>query len=228
MPTAKSTAVFADLFAQCGQGPWVSVDQPWAAPYAAHQARGVTHRARRLRVADAGEVRVVHLVSDRAEILNAFAYPDPDRAAPTLALEFVRFGGRIVVAVIDLPWLAPGGPPPDWVSSWRDLWAQFADLPPADDPPEWFLDCRSGAELFSRPKSPGALASLHLATGLSWECWTAATFAAARMEPAHAAAHAASQQHYRDHHREHSPGRPFLVRTFGEEWTEGFLDLLFG
>jgi len=220
---------FAHLFEALGSHCGAVAEWPWPNAFAGAQARGVSHRARRLRLLDVGEIRAVYLASDRVEIYNAFAYPEPSRHAPSLALEFVRFGGKVVVAVIDLPWLEPCAAPAGWTARWRATWDSHAALPPADDPPAWFAECRSGADLFSRPTDPAAPEALVAAHGQAWQGWLEAVHGAAALAPAAASRHAAAQQHYRNHHRAHSPGLPFLQRTFGPEWTASFLrEHLFG
>lgn len=219
---------FAPLFDAAGTGPWTMQERPWPAAYATAEAKGVVHRARRAQLGQIGDLRAVHLHGARAEIVNVFVFPPPERAAPTFALEFVRFGDRIVVAVIDLPWLIPGGTPAGWQARWRATWSDFPELLPASDAPAWFEDCRSGADLFTRPTGPTAAHALDLAAATAWQGWIEAVTAAEQLPPSGVLAHRTAQQGYRDHHRAHSPGRPFLDRTFGHDWSEAFLrDCLF-
>ncbi len=187
------------------------------AEHAAREASGVRHAARSLALPGRAEIRAVHLAGPRAEVLNLFLFPRV--AAPVFAMEFVAFGKKPVVAVID----AKGHEPAGRALAARVLRAahgRHPDLPRGDDAPAWFEECRSGDDFFVRPADFGQFSLL---TAILHEVWTELLHALPHA-PAASAADDLSVQAYKDHHRTHSPGRPFLHRTFGAEWTETFMD----
>ena len=79
-----------------------------------------------------------------------FLWPSPTRDAPVYAMEFVVFGPKPIVAVIDAVGLA--GPHAAKMSQDALTAAHMRFvLPQADDPPPWYQDCRSGHDFFVRP-----------------------------------------------------------------------------
>lgn len=162
------------------------------------------------------EVRAVHIASARAEIVNLFVFPLV--AAPVFAMEFVVFGPKPIVAVIDLKGHEPHG-----MNHARRILsaahARFPDLPRGDDPPAWFEDCRSGDDFFIRPTERAQFAPL---ATLLQEIWQDFLLTLDRA-PAASRADFDAVHTYQTHHRLHSPGRPFLHRSFGAEWTERFM-----
>lgn len=173
-----------------------------------------------------GEARTVCITSARVAIVNAFLWPDPRLDAPVYAMEIVRFGARGVVGVVDLVAL-DGTTAADAARARLDAArAAYPSLRAAEDPPEWFAACRSGADLFVRPSAEEDLAALADAAARLWD--DALALLAAAAPCADPARHAAAQRAYGDHHRAHSPGRPFLERGWGAAWAERFLGAVFG
>jgi hypothetical protein len=193
-----------------------AIPVPLAPGHAARTALGVHHTAHARLLPSRAEIRAVHLTGPRAEILNLFLFPAV--AAPVFAMEFVAFGKKPVVAVID----AKGHEPAGQALAARVLRAAHArhpGLPRGDDAPAWFEDCRSGDDFFVRPADLGQFGLL---TTVLHEVWSELLSALPLAAPA-TPRDALAVQHYKDHHRAHSPGRPFLHRTFGPEWTEDFM-----
>ncbi len=190
--------------------------------FAARTALGVTLAAHHRLLPGRAEIRAVHLTGPRAEIVNLFLFPT-GLAAPVFAMEFVAFGKKPVVAVID----AKGHEPAGAALAARVLRAAHArhpGLPRGDDAPSWFEECRSGDDFFVRPADLAQFARLTRILDEVWQELLAALPASSAALPADLAA----VQAYKDHHRRHSPGRPFLHRTFGPDWTESFMrDFLF-
>lgn len=179
-----------------------------------------------------GELRAVHIGSPRVEIVNLFLFPWATRAAPVFAMEFVRFGPRPVVAVIDAPTVTPHAPQA------AALTAAFAAIQAArpevhwgGEMPPWYLECRSGWDLFARPESVAELPALVSAHHAAWaayaeQLWGAGEWAA---QGDAATAHGQAVEHYKHHHCANSPGLPFLTKTFGADWTAWFTQqVLFG
>ncbi len=180
--------------------------------------------ARFARLPAGGELRSVHIHGPRIEIINLFHFPAPDHALPIYAMEFVVFGRRPVVGVIDAKALNPH---PHAAALWRDslesAHARFPQLNRADDPPPWYEECRSGLDFFTRPEHFGGLGDLVNCHSHVWSLLSSGERDAPRLSGAEAAAHAIALADYKDHHRVNSPGLPFLNRSFGPEWTDRFL-----
>lgn len=165
------------------------------------------------------DLRTVHIVSPKIEVLTCFLFPAPDRALPVYGMELVMLGRRPVIGVADLVDLDAGG------RVGRDLLADahahFPDLPTSNDMPQWFDDCRSGGEFFMRPDEVTDLDALaavhhHLVAGvLALPTGTQA---------ADPQAHGAAIADYKRHHRIHSPGLPLMHSLFGADWTDRYMD----
>ncbi len=169
------------------------------------------------------EARLALIRSPKIEIITAFLYPAATCSVPLYAMELVRLGPKPVVAVMDC-----AGPPDDpglpaahaLLAAVR---AEAPDLPPAEDPPDWYAEARSGADLFLRPAS---VAGLHRAALLHLSLWSTLLLRLELASPRTAAAASAFATYtrgYKDHHRRHSPGIPLLTKCFGVDWTAGYL-----
>jgi hypothetical protein len=194
------------------------------ASLASNRRGDVSLTARFARLPAGGELRSVHIHGARIEIINLFHFPAPDRATPVYAMEFVVFGRRPVVGVIDAKPLARH---PAAERMWRDALEKAHTLFPclvrADDPPPWYDECRSGLDFFTRPEHFNGLGELLACHAHVWARLAAGDSGASQLDAAETAAHALMIADYKKHHRENSPGLPFLNRTFGAEWTDDFL-----
>lgn len=194
------------------------------AGFASNRHGDVSLTARFARLPAGGELRSVHIHGARIEIINLFHFPAPDRAIPVYAMEFVVFGRRPVVGVIDAKPLARH---PAAENIWRDAMEKahslFPGLVRADDPPAWYEECRSGLDFFTRPEHFNGLGDLLACHAHVWARLAAAESGAVKLDASETAAHARSIADYKIHHRENSPGLPFLNRTFGAAWTDDFL-----
>ncbi|MEM7789852.1 MAG: hypothetical protein AAF546_00490 [Verrucomicrobiota bacterium] len=171
-----------------------------------------------------GDIRCVHISSPRIEIINFFFFPHPAIALPVYAMEFVVFGKKPIVAVIDLKGLAADPQlKENCTQIMRLAHAHFPELTMATDPPGWFSECRSGEDFFSRPQQLHTMLSAKQAHEFVCSCLYDIMPKANLYSGDDAVKHAEAIRFYKDHHRENSPGLPFLNRTFGEEWTEHFL-----
>lgn len=174
---------------------------------------------------DAGgnEARLALIRSPKIEIVTAFLYPAAARIAPLYAMELVRLGPKPIVAVMDC-----AAPPEDpCCASAQALLAAVRSEAPrlvqADDPPDWFVEARSGADLFFRPADVAALQQAGLLHLSLWTTLLLRLDTAPARDASAAAAFAAFTRHYKDHHRAHSPGIPLLSKCFGADWTAGYL-----
>lgn len=166
-----------------------------------------------------GDIRSVHIYSEKIEISNFFFFPYADYALPCYALEFVRFSVRPVVGIIDLIGLNP-----DVDKRYSQLMQTLrvqSPLPQSADIPAWYQDCRSGDDFFIRPQSDADLLHLHKIHHDIWQ----------QLQPMFSQAvhcktttkHAKALQHYKQHHQDNIPGVSLLNKSFGQAWTQQFL-----
>jgi hypothetical protein len=188
---------------------------------AANPVRCVT---RHYAIAGRAELRSVFIESPRVQIINLFAYPRPEYAAPVFASECVQFGAKPIVGVIDLASCPADHDCRRRAAATLDAaHAAFPQLINADDPPAWFGECRSGHDFFVRPAAAGGFEPLFEAHFRLWTEWTAGLVDSTPTSPASTLSRSRWIKSYKEHHRVNSPGLPFLHKTFGEEWTEGLL-----
>lgn len=168
-----------------------------------------------------GELRSVYIHSIKIEIFNLFFFPYDEFRAPIYAMEFVRMGERMVVAVLDVV----GNPSllesQDIAKNIISLHRQCnAHLPQAEDPPQWYQECRSGFDFFVRPERPEQMLELIRLHYVILEDYLDALALITDMVSMDQCIQTSSwQKNYKNHHADNSPGLPFLNRTFGPDWT---------
>lgn len=183
----------------------------------AHAGTGAAMHTRRIALGPRAELRAVHLHGPRAELLNVLVWPAPRTRAPVFALEAVVLGGRPAIVVVDLKGFDPVTRDQS-LSRWRTL-RTMTTLPPiAPDVPVWYADCRSGEDIFVRPATSE---EFHTCLDAALELWRASLplWLQAPTDPVADS----DVLHYKTHHCAHQPGRPFLQRLFGADWTERYL-----
>ena len=169
-------------------------------------------------IADRYTFRSVYISSPKIEIFVSFLFPEPQWHLPVYGAEVVVLSGRPIVGVLDTIDVSTGAPAPELVAAQQ----HFQHLPRSDDMPQWFLDCRSGAEFFMRPGCTTTLEQLLEAHDFMLQSLaTSMGGASPHPEPAE---HKRSVQQYKHHHNEHSPGRPLLKAAFGAAWTESYMN----
>lgn len=202
-----------------------AVERPLDAQYATQLVRDTTLTTRCLELPDRGEARLVSIEGKKVHILNAFLWPRPEVQAPVYAMEFVAFGPKPIVAVIDAVGLAGDAS----VQLARELLAEaHARFPftAGDDLPAWFQSCRSGHEFFVRPQRVEDFAALGEAHLFAW----ARALDALRIAPLiRDSTHEIQLKSYKSHHANSSPGLKWLQVSFGEAWTDTYLHrIVFG
>jgi hypothetical protein len=173
------------------------------------------------------ELRVVMIESPKIQVISCFVYPHASVALPLYAMELVQLGAKPIVAVIDA--VAPAQDPAqsfnhEWLGQARSA---NADLQNADDPPEWFQECRSGLDFFVRPSDQAEMQRMALLHNSLLMRYLRALPAAARRSALAAGEFEAFARHYKDHHAAHSPGLPLMHKSFGPDWTERFMQQCF-
>jgi hypothetical protein len=193
--------------------------------YAHAEAGGLHIRCRFYAVPGRGELRSAYITSPKIEIINCFFFPEP--GSPLYAMELVVLGRQPQVGVMDAFYLLPDAAPE---SKLRDMMQQcrraYADLPQADDAPEWYAACRSGLDFFVRPRSEAELLRLIQAHRQLWQEFTGLLRLPAITPQAEA--HRTALAAYQRHHRDYTPGLKLLQNRFGADWTQGFLGFFFG
>lgn len=173
--------------------------------------------------ADACQIRSVVIRSPRSEIINLFAYPLPHVAKPIFALEFVRFGQRGIVGVIDMyPALEGPGNLQFYSELMKRSRVEYPQLSYSEEYPEWYAECRSGHDVFVRPDDPNEFIQLSELARKLWSSYLEGP--ELRMSQQELVlCHGGSIQDYKRHHRVNSPGRKLLDKMFSETWTDSFL-----
>lgn len=199
----------------------------WPAEYTRQRSGNLSLRASRHAVGKVAELRAVDIAGPRLAIVNVFAYPSNPAVLPVFVAEFVRFGERGVVAVIDLKWVGDASArAPAWAeATLRGVHQDFAPLPYLENAPAWYQECRSGYDLFLRPQTQSDFDRVLELYRLVWRTYAAHLEAT---EPTEAdPADLAAMREYQEHHRDAFPGRPFLERVFGKEWARDFLETIY-
>ncbi|WOO41363.1 hypothetical protein [Rubellicoccus peritrichatus] len=173
--------------------------------------------------ADSCEVRSVGIRSPKSEIINLFAYPLPHVAKPIFALEYVRFGQRGIVAVVDMyPALEGPGNLTYYSNLLKRTVVEYPQLSYSQEYPAWYAECRSGDDIFVRPDQTDEFGDLCELAAKLWASYLDGP--QLRMSQSELVLrHRESIQDYKRHHRLNSPGRKLLDKMFSETWTDSFL-----
>jgi hypothetical protein len=170
------------------------------------------------------ECRSVLIQGEATDIVNTWIYPHRPDELPTFAAELLAFGHRPRLAFVDLqvPGLSPAGRSRTAAVT-HPLAARFAGWRCPEEPPGWAVESSSGGHLFARPGDPAAFADLTRAFEEYLVAWSdLATTARAAGIGDELSREALAR--FKRHHATASPGRPFLAKLFGQEWTDRFLD----
>ncbi len=179
-------------------------------------------------VSDCGELRTVHIFATKVNVLTLFFFPSAHRALPVYCLEQVVFGNQPIVGLLDIVCMQPmscADRVRDFLIAER---ARYPQLQQADEMPDWFLSCRSGQDVFIRPRNDddlAALTDLHLR--LLRQYMVSLLAEAKTFADADAYQHLVSLNSYKHHHQRHAPGIKLMNRSFGEAWTTEYLAYLF-
>ncbi len=175
-----------------------------------------------------GEWRWVCITAPKIDIVTLFFFPEAPWQLPVYAMEFVVFGDRPVVAVIDTPCLGDSAACRHKAADLTHRARRATTLADATDPPPWYAECRSGWDVFTRPTNPADLDQLEVVHHTLWGDLVAWLPEAEGFDANAAAQHQRRLRDYKDHHRDHSPGWKLLMRSFGQTWSQTFLtDYLF-
>lgn len=168
------------------------------------------------------DCRIVRILGAAAEIVNAMIFPTDPARLPVFASELLAFGGRPRLTFLDLqtPGLA-ADLRPLVAERTRAVSERFADLPRDPEPPGWAVAHSPGGHLFTRTDDPEHAPALGEAFAAYLGAWADL---AAEAVVAPDACRLAALSEYKREHVAHSPGKVFLGKVFGDEWTERFLN----
>ncbi len=184
----------------------------------------LTLRNRFLDIGDYGQFRSVIISSPKINIITVFFFPLPCRQLPVFAMEFVVLGKQPIVGVVDAKCLLNTMECRFSISkTLEQIHLQFSHLVQANDPPEWYQDCRSGNDFFIRPKDEIELDALSIVHSLVWRSTINLFMQSHTYNNSEASLHDTCIQVYKDHHRVNSPGYRLMNRSFGHDWTQEYL-----
>lgn len=197
-------------------------------PEIAHISRTEQHGEMQLKnqffkLAGVGELRSASVSSVKIEIVNLLFFPAVTTYLPVYAVEFVCLSAKPIVAVIDAKCLLAADNTLQVAQILQQAKASIDYLSPETQMPDWYLQSRSGNDLFV--KSP-SLAQMQTLMQLHLQIWQnlVELFVQPAVCPADLASlHAQHLQDYKDKHRLNYPGIPLLNRSFGEQWTTDYL-----
>jgi Ferredoxin-dependent bilin reductase len=176
-----------------------------------------------LKVAGVGELRSASVSSAKIEIANFLFFPEVSTYTPVYAAEFVSLSEKPIVAVLDAKCLLANVGDKEVTELLQHAKARVAYLSPEAQMSAWYLESRSGNDIFVRSPS---LEQLHELMQLHLQIWQGLIrlFSVPQsctddLTPIHAQ----KLQHYKDQHRLNYPGIPLLTRSFGQEWTDNYL-----
>lgn len=183
---------------------------------------GLSLRSLHLKHPFGTEMRSAYLISERVEILNLMIYPRNALAVPIFAVEYIAFNARPFVAVADLqPALGVGsGMTNEIVSLLKNASEDFSSrLSDGGELPDWAADYFTPICIYARPKTESETEVLCQAYKHYLEVWCEKFFVHENGELAGKQALST----YQHHHVINTPGRTFLTKAFGQDWTELYL-----
>ena len=180
-------------------------------------------------VEDLGQFRGLCISSPKINIVTMFFFPQPHWQLPVFAMELVLLGPRPIVAVIDAVCLLSEMQCKATVkATFEHAHDTFSHLAQADDPPPWYIECRSGHDFFVRPNDIAGMEEMARAHLSIWDAVIDLLVDPHHLPQRQIAEHQTCIQAYKDHHRVNSPGLRLMNRSFGEQWTQDYLcDYLF-
>ncbi|MEO0797120.1 MAG: hypothetical protein AAFX93_18355 [Verrucomicrobiota bacterium] len=196
----------------------------WPDEFSSNSRGSISLTAEAIHLTHLGELRLVNIISPKICIINLFFYPQDASELPVYAMEYVRFGPKAVVGVVDMKWL-PEHRTPTWIANTMTAVSlEVGDLPRGQEMPKWYEECRSGNDFFLRPENEDDLDRSVMCHQLTWLAFLKKlSHGATRVTNNEPEICSKLVSQYKDHHRINSPGLPFLNRTFGKPWTDTFL-----
>jgi hypothetical protein len=172
------------------------------------------------------ECRMVLIEGSANTILNTWAFPFASSQLPVFAAELIAMAGLPRLTFMDIQ--VPGLDQPQRQKSRKltdVIRSSYCDLVSDELPPSWAIDSSDGNYLFMRGAEADAfprIQSAYLELLDAYLTITRACEASCHDRLCNQQA-TESLRDYQHHHMQHSPGRMFLGKVFGEQWTDDFL-----
>jgi hypothetical protein len=176
-----------------------------------------------LKVAGIGELRSASVSSAKIEIANFLFFPEINTYTPVYAAEFVSLSEKPIVAVIDAKSLLANECDKEVTGLLQRARQQITYLSPETDMSAWYLQSRSGNDIFVRSPSVKQLEELMQLHLQIWQGFIHLFSTPKIYSENLALIHAQKLQYYKELHRLNYPGIPLLNRSFGEVWTDNYL-----
>ena len=179
-------------------------------------------------VADFGQLRVVHIHAPKINVVTLFFFPHSHWQLPVYCLELVIFGVQPIIGLLDSVCLLDMACAPQVADFMTAAHQAYPHLQQSNDMPEWFQECRSGQDFFLRPQHTDELTQLgELHLGLLQNALKPLLANAQAFDTNGADRHQQQLQQYKHHHRINAPGLRLMNRSFGEAWTDHYMNTLF-
>ncbi len=171
-----------------------------------------------------GEFRLVNISSKNLDIINIFFFPNADWNIPIFAMEFVVFGAKPIVAVIDIKPILVS---PIVAATAKEILikykTKYSAISYSDKMPDWYLECRSGNDLFIRPENLNEIFILNEFLPDLLHDYINILSSASPLNISSIKENFNSINNYKKHHKINSPGLPLLYKKFGNKWANTFL-----
>ena len=169
-------------------------------------------------------LRFARIVSAKLDMFLIFIFPQSPWETPVFAAEFISILGELKLGFIDLQ--TPGFNPEQVFSLKRLLEPirnRYPLLQSGHQAPEWATCDSSGAPIYTRPEPDAeTMTSLNNAYEDYLQAWINGLASVSSEPQDNQQSSAERLRNYKNNQIEHSPGTPFLIRAFGEEWTRRF------
>ena len=178
------------------------------------------------------DLRMVYISGTKNTIINTWVFPYAPHQHPVFAAELIALGDTPKLTFIDIQGPALCSSRQSTIRhATSKVRHAFADLRIAERPPSWAIDESLGEYLFTREMTSQAAERIAMAYSNMLDTYlqllndctvplvasrhtTCASSTTDELDKLH---------HYQLHHMESSPGKLFLSKLFGEQWTHSFL-----
>jgi len=173
-------------------------------------------------------LRMVYISGTKNQIINTWIFPNRPHRMPVYAAELIAVGEEVRVAFIDVQIPAiETGELDDVERMTGALSPRFAGLPCNEEPPTWAIESSQGNYTYARNVPEEKLSTIedcYLSYLDAYLCNYACHDVAMSISLLDRDEDALKTLHqYQVHHMEHSPGKKFLSKLFGSDWTDAFM-----
>jgi len=170
---------------------------------------------------------MVFISGSKNNIINTWIFPYSPTQNPVFAAELIAMGGQPRLTFMDVQ--VPGMPADahqEIAAATAQVRSRYGDLRIAEHPPEWAVEATAGQYLFGRQMPRGQFSRICHAYLDLLECYLdlIRPTSSRRSEVGNPQEPLAALRHYQLHHMHSSPGKVFLGKVFGDDWTESFLN----